>query len=145
MSDIKECLKDEYILEIGNYDKARSESDLLALAINIQTLILIKPLTYPNHPSLGVGISNYIFEVLDDATLLEIENRINNQIATYIKPGSLLLDLKVNKITNDKTGKENAILIVLYFSKKVYSDNVVYLSYSSDKIGRVYSNLYYSH
>lgn len=145
MSDIQECLKDEYILDIGSFDKVKSENDLIALAINIQTLLLLKPLTYPNHPDLGVGMSNYIFEVLDESTLYEIRNRISNQINKYIKPGDLLTKFEVDKAKNTNTGRENTIVVILYFNKKIINDNIVYLSYSSDKKGTVYSRLYYSH
>ena|SRR5699024_730799 len=62
-------------LELNNFE---------ALAQTIQNIIIVEKGTYPNTPRLGVGISNYLFEIMDDQTLSEISTAINNQISTYI-------------------------------------------------------------
>ena len=74
----------ELYLDENNFGQPYELNNLEGLAQTIQNIIIIEKGTYPNTPNFGVGISNYLFELLDNITLSELTNSINNQISTYI-------------------------------------------------------------
>jgi phage baseplate assembly protein W len=108
--------KDELLLERSVYNTNAVRKDLEALAQTIQNLLIIEPGTYPNQPSLGVGIENYQFEFLDDRTLSEIREKTDSQIEKFI-PTSLNIEMEIDTIKNN-LGQN-----ILYFSFYVSDDN----------------------
>lgn len=74
--------------------------DMEALGQTIQNLIIMKKGTYPNTPSLGVGIEDYLFEILDNETISDITNNINTQISQFIVSNSVNIDVKVIQLNN---------------------------------------------
>jgi phage baseplate assembly protein W len=117
-------LKKEFFLEIDEFNQTKSTEGLLALAKLIQNLILTEPGTYPNNPDLGIGISNYKFEFLDDSTINLIRSRIDSQISKFIPESQIdeILIQKANDSANtlgimftlqEPIDDENAFIVVL--------------------------------
>lgn len=59
-------------------------SGLFALAQTIQNILLTEPGTYPNLPSLGIGITSEVMEFIDDTTIESLKDRITKQIEEFI-------------------------------------------------------------
>lgn len=74
----------EMVLEKSSFNKLDMFKDKVALAQVIQNILFIEPGTYPNVPTLGVGIENYIFEKFTEKLKSELENNITQQIMKYI-------------------------------------------------------------
>lgn len=103
--------KKELLIDIDIFKKPIELEGLNALAQVIQNLIIIEPGTYPNQPELGVGISNYLFEFLDDLTARDLKNNIDNQIARFINFGDAEITSEI-KVSNSN-GKTNTLLITI--------------------------------
>lgn len=87
--------RNEPLLAIDLFHKPMVRSDLEALAQTIQNLILINPGTMPNDPLFGVGIERYLFELMNDTTLSEIKNNIEDQISKYIVHDDVTVNVEV--------------------------------------------------
>ena len=115
MDDI---IKNEFILTIDEYGKAKTITNLYALARLIQTLFFLKPNTYPNHPSMGIGIENYKFEFLDNQTIANLTANAREQIDTYI-PNNNITKMQIEKANlNDKNGI-NTLLVKFELSEDI--------------------------
>lgn len=88
----------EPLLDIDEYTKPAHREELNSLAQIIQNLIVIEKGTYPNDPDFGVGIGNYIFELMDNETISEISGEIEAQITKYIFYGEISIDVDVRPI-----------------------------------------------
>jgi hypothetical protein len=142
MAKENECFLKEYVLNVNDYGTTESISDVLALAREIQTLMLIIPGTYPNHGDLGIGIQTYQFEILDSQTLSEIQRRCNTQISKYI-PTSAIQNIRVEKVDNKLTGKNNTIGVLLNLAKPLSGKDSIILTFSDlGKVGKVSSEIY---
>lgn len=84
--------------------------DMEALGQTIQNLIIMRRGTYPNSPGLGVGIEDYLFEILDNQTISEISANIDNQLAMYIVSNSVSTDVKVRQL-NSSNANVNSLKI----------------------------------
>ena len=80
----------ELLLDINQYAKPAEREELDALAQTVQNLILMHKGTIPNDPNMGVGISRYLFEILDNQTISEIQLEIESQVARYIDSKPLI-------------------------------------------------------
>jgi len=107
---VSKLFRDELQLAIDLFRKPSQLTDLEALAQTIQNLILIDPGTYPSDPLLGVGITNYLFELMDTVTLNEIQNKIDDQLTKYILHESVTINTNISEVSTGST-KLNAILI----------------------------------
>ena len=90
--------RNEPILAIDLFHKPMVRSDLEALAQTIQNLILINPGTMPNDPLFGIGIERYLFELMNDNTLSEIKNNIEDQISKYIVHDDVTVNVEVKPV-----------------------------------------------
>lgn len=117
--------KSELFLDVDMFNKPVVMTDLEALAQVIQRLVLIEKGTYPNHPDIGVGISNYLFEIADTSTLNDIEYEINNQIEKFIDVSEINIDVKcsMEKSTNRVNNKTDNILVIQFFITRLNSIN----------------------
>lgn len=106
--------RNEPILDIDEDGNPMYRKSLEALAQVIQNIIVFHKGNFPNDPGLGVGISDYMFELSDDQTLRDIEQNINAQISRYIAhAGSLVnVDVSMYKSNNLKAQKGINTLIV---------------------------------
>ena len=107
-----ERFKNEIILEKSSFNSTEFRKDKIALAQVIQNILFIEPGTYPNQPNLGVGIENYLFEKMDNSTLIEIENAIKEQIDQFC-PSEYIV---TSNVTTQKI-KNNSILLISFSIK----------------------------
>lgn len=137
-----EELKKEFELSVNNFGTATEYEDLFALAREIQTLILMKPGSFPNHPEMGVGIQDYQFEYLDNLTISEISTRINDQINTYIN-SNYVANAKVQIIPNKLQSKENTLGVLINLAYDINHSSEFILTFEQlEKKGKVASKIF---
>lgn len=107
----------ELITEYDKFNKQVYLEGVVALAKNIQNLLIIEPGTYPNRPDLGVGINKYLFESLNPETISKLKREINQQITRYIGYlyGDIECDIKESNINSNKNF--NTLLLKIIISK----------------------------
>lgn len=110
-SKIKEAERVEFKLEINDFNNAGTEVGALATARLILNLILLEPYTYPNHPLMGVGISNYLSDRVTQSNIDAITTNINMQMSTYL-PKVVLTNLIV-EVLDDIKGAAGQTLGIL--------------------------------
>ncbi|BDE75652.1 hypothetical protein UFVDC4_00082 [Staphylococcus phage vB_SauM-UFV_DC4] len=110
------------------YNRQHMLEDMEAMGQTIQNLIIMKKGTYPNTPNLGVGIEDYLFEILDNETISDITSNINNQISQYIVSSSVNIDVKVIQLKNSNANL-NSLKIDVTLSDTIDISNVQSFSY----------------
>lgn len=110
------------------YNKQHMLEDMEALGQTIQNLIIMKKGTYPNTPSLGVGIEDYLFEILDNETISDITSNINNQISQFIVSNSVNIDVKVIQLKNSNANL-NSLKIDVTLTETTDSSSIQTFSY----------------
>jgi hypothetical protein len=70
----------EYLLSVDQYNNPYTVEGSEAVALNLVRLLLLEPNSDPLRPDMGVGLKNYRYAL----TLDELNNRIADQIATYL-------------------------------------------------------------
>ena len=110
------------------YNHQHMLEDMEAMGQTIQNLIIMKKGTYPNTPNLGVGIEDYLFEILDNETISDITSNINNQISQYIVSSSVNIDVKVIQLKNSNANL-NSLKIDVTLSDTIDISNVQSFSY----------------
>lgn len=83
-------------------------TDAEAIVIAIKNILLTSPGNYPEHPSYGMDISKYQFEVLDDQTITDIEAELYEQINKYI-PSTSGTEINIVKLDMDDGDDYNGI------------------------------------
>ena len=137
-----ECLKQEFILNLDNYGKVMSVNGLYSLARLIQTLFLIIPGSYPNHPDMGIGIQNYKFEFLDDITLNNIKQNAEDQIKRYI-PNNLISDIEVQKLDDKNSKNVNSIGVLINLTENIDNTNNLIITFENlGQNGNIISDFY---
>lgn len=123
----------EPILAIDLFRKPVMREDLLALAQTIQNVIIIEQGTYPNDPLFGVGIKNYVFELLDNITISEIQSKIEEQITKYVLHEDINVEVSVYNMRSDNKNI-NALGIKINLSEsnptEVSSDKNIEIGYA---------------
>lgn len=76
--------KNELVLEENNFHILEQRTDKVALAQTIQNLIIFHKGNYPNQPQLGIGIEDYLFELLTGDLTTTLEMEIDGQIKAFI-------------------------------------------------------------
>lgn len=79
----------------SGHSSLKIRENLESLAQNLQNLVIMERGTYPNDPTLGVGIQNYIYELDDAETINALEQNIKSQISHYIQYSNLTVDVHV--------------------------------------------------
>ncbi|QQM14709.1 baseplate protein [Staphylococcus phage MarsHill] len=110
------------------YNHQHMLEDMEAMGQTIQNLIIMKKGTYPNTPNLGVGIEDYLFEILDNETISDITSNINNQINQYIVSSSVNIDVKVIQLKNSNANL-NSLKIDVTLSDTIDISNIQRFSY----------------
>lgn len=115
----------ELYLDENNFGQPYELNNLEGLAQTIQNIIIIEKGTYPNTPNFGVGISNYLFELLDNITLSELTNSINNQISTYIVSESVSVDVYIDHLSENNKNI-NSIKVSIHLSDQEQSEGIAF-------------------
>jgi len=134
-----EELKQEFYLKINDFQKIDTIEGLYALARLIQTLCILEPGSYPNHPEMGVGIANFKFEYADEQTLGEIKSRIETQISKYIGT-SFISNIQTKMLLDEKTKKENKIAVDIELTE--VGKNFVLTFENSEITGKIISDIF---
>ncbi|WRM43457.1 hypothetical protein [Staphylococcus phage LY01] len=110
------------------YNRQHMLEDMEAMGQTVQNLIIMKKGTYPNTPNLGVGIEDYLFEILDNETISDITSNINNQISQYIVSSSVNIEVKVTQLKNSNANL-NSLKIDVTLSDTIDISNIQRFSY----------------
>ena len=129
--------RNEPILAIDLFHKPMVRSDLEALAQTIHNLIFINPGTMHNDPLFGIGIEWYLFELMNDNTLSEIKNNIEDQISKYIVHDDVTVNVEVKPVgTSSKSINALGVSVQLYPSS---SNGIESTSNDNLEIGFAYA------
>ena len=71
----------EYVFSTDNFNRPTTVEKEPAIGLRLLELIMMDPGSNPLHPNMGVGIRNYRYGI---NTLTDLENRISEQIRTYL-------------------------------------------------------------
>jgi len=104
--------KKELVLDRNVYNKPDDRKELQSYAQMLQNLIFYEPNTFPNQPSMGIGIENYEFEFLDDETLTQLESKINSQAEQFL-PSVYNINIKVSTV--DVNNNSNKVILIRGF------------------------------
>jgi len=139
----KECLKDEFLLHIDDVNGKIAHCDeLKAFARLVQRIIIMRPMSYPDEPEMGVGIADYEFEFMDKITLNAIGDKIRSQITKYI-PNSNVGNIIVDTIYNEKEKRKNTIGVLINLVRsKENKENMILTFEKVEKTGKVESKIY---
>jgi len=133
----------EYRLNFTNFEQQEIVSDMDALAVIFQRIIFFRKGDFPNQPELGVGIEDYVFELMDPDTLNKIQSEIKKQCAKFA-PTSYSYDIKVEQMLVN--GKKTALAVFVYLSKYNEIDtnepSFAILFNKSRKDGKILSTIY---
>jgi len=140
MSQLEEelALKNEIILGVNQFKQVTMQNDLLGLALNIQTLLVTPPNTYPSDPDFGVGISSYKFEYARQEDLNEISTKIKDQQAKYI-PSNMIRDIKVEFLKHKDIGFYSLGIMILMSN----NDSAIIVVDQNGKNGKIFSKIYF--
>ena len=109
------AFRSEPVLAIDLFHKPFMRHDLEALAQTIQNLILISPGTLPNDPLFGVGLDQYIFELLNDTTITTMQTAIEEQISRYIVHEDVTVSVEVKPMrANNRNVNSLLVTVRLY-------------------------------
>lgn len=133
-----EATKEEFYLEINDFQKIDTISGLYAVARLVQTLCILEPGTYPNHPDMGIGIKNFKFEYADAPTISSIQRRINEQISKYLSDANIT-SVDVELIMNEHTKKKDKLVVNFNLSN---NKDFILSFEESEKTGKIISNIY---
>lgn len=90
----------DYTLNNGAEGMFNKYTDKNATVIAIKNLILSRPGNFPLHPSFGMDIGKYQFEMADDITLSNIKTELSTEISKFI-PSLSDVNVEVKLIEND--------------------------------------------
>lgn len=126
-SNIKEAEKIEFDLKINDFSNANTTAGIMTTVKMIKHLILLEPKTYPNHPDMGVGIKNYLFDRITHSKLQEITSAISTQITKFL-PNVIINNLQIEILDNleGAAGQTLGVLLEVTASNSI-SYEVIYL------------------
>ena len=147
--DLQEIrFKQELLLSKDNFNNPAKFEGLESLAQEIQNLLIYEKGTFPNHPNLGVGISNYLFEILDERTLSDIRKNIDEQINTFIDHPYITIITNVKKVDKNSKSKSRYTIIDITFTiRNLVTDTSVdidFLYTGNPKNKKVVSKIYFT-
>lgn len=133
----------EYRLNFTNFEQQEIVSDMDALAVIFQRIIFFRKGDFPNQPELGVGIEDYVFELMTPENISKIEREIKEQCSRFA-PTQYSYDVKVEQmLVNDK---KTALAVFVYLSKYNEEDSkepsFAILFNKSRKDGKIISSIY---
>lgn len=110
----------ELLLGFTNFYQQADYSDMHALAKLFQNIIIFKQGNFPNQPELGVGIEDYLFEIITDELLNELQQKIVSQCNRFA-PTEYSYEVKVEKLKDEKN--KTSLAIYFYLSKYSKDNN----------------------
>lgn len=90
----------DFRFEPGIYGKLSEYTDSDALILGVRNIMLSRPGNFPFHPSIGMDISKYRFDLFDDTTIRDIRSELNRQVAEYM-PDLQNIEIYVQKVEAD--------------------------------------------
>lgn len=133
----------DFRLNFTDFLQQEIVSDMEALAVIFQRIIFFRKGDFPNQPDLGVGIEDYVFELMDPGTIAKIQNEIAHQCARFA-PTEYNYTIKVEQM--QVSGKKTALAVFVYLSKYNETDSnepsFAILFNKSRKDGRILSSIY---
>lgn len=117
---------------IDEFNNGKRWKDNFSIAFKVKNLILMEKGTNPAAIDMGVGLRNYLFELLTDETIDEIREEITNQIKDYI-PNNRLKEVLVESGNDRLTLGKNSLFILLKFGELQKEDpEVIALKFEND-------------
>ena len=101
---IAEETKKECLWEYDNFRQPATVDNLQGIATMVHSLLFLEPGTYPDCPSMGIGIQNYQFDLLTEDLMSNLRNKIYEQLALYM-PTIYIKNIIIKKFENDSLRK----------------------------------------
>jgi len=130
--------KKEFLLEFDQFKNVRNETGFIALALNVQTLLLTNKNTLPSDPSFGVGIKNFKFEYADTAELNTIKSEIGTQYSKYIDNPNVR-SIEVEFLKHKDEGFTSLGVMILLND----GSNPILVFDRNKKTGTIFSKIYF--
>lgn len=89
----------DFSFDLGDDGLCQEYTGTDAMILAIRNILLSKPGNYPLTPSLGMNISKYQFDLIDDSEIRQIKSDLAEQIGKYI-PNADDVSVEVSKISN---------------------------------------------
>lgn len=140
---LNEALKNEETFFPSAFTNSFKYTDLQALALKIQDLLLMEKGTNPSAMAMGVGIKNYLFEFLDDATIAILTEEITYQQQTFI-PNNLIRNFQFFR-NNLENSERNKLYLFIYLNKNdEYEEEyfAIDVSINNDSSNTINSDIY---
>lgn len=111
-------LRKDITLNINDLNKLEFYEDRVALARMIQNILVTKKGTYPNNPTFGVGIEDYLFDFANNTTKSELSSSITEQLNLWLDTKD---DIHIeHNLQFVKTDNNAYTTLAIFFN--VYSD-----------------------
>lgn len=94
----------DFRFELGDYAELSEYTGSSAMVLAIKNILLSRPGNFPFHPSLGMDIFKYQFDLLDDTTISDITTELNRQVSIYM-PNLEDIDVKIQKVEPEDGGE----------------------------------------
>lgn len=109
-------------LNVTDYKKLKNYKNKEAVARMIQHILITKKGTYPNNPTFGVGIEDYLFDLATGTMKMELENEINNQMSLWLTSEITKTNIQTKQeIQYLRSNDNNCITLAIFFT--VYENN----------------------
>ena len=109
----------ELLLGFTPFYQQSEYTDMQSLAKLFQNILIFKQGNFPNQPELGVGIEDYLFELITDDLINELQQKITYQCNRFA-PTDYSYDVKIEKLKNEKN---RSTLAIYFYLSKYSSDN----------------------
>lgn len=110
-------------LNISDYRKNKMYTGKEAVARMIQHILITKKGTYPNNPNFGVGIEDYLFELVTPQLRAEIETSISDQMSRWLTSELTKTEIRTkNEVQFLRNGNETYVTMAIFFT--VYDNNM---------------------
>jgi len=135
-------LTTENTLWVDDFSKAKEVDELTAIAIRLNTLILMDPGTMPNDPKMGVGIRKYKFEYANTETIYKLRNDILEQMEMYLPIEKTYNIDVVIEIDEDSLDSKKVIYVKFDITYKENLNKTFIIAYkNSENSGRLIAEI----
>lgn len=138
-----EATKNEETFFASAFTNSFKYTDLQALALKIQELLLMEKGTNPAAIEMGVGIKDYLFDFLDETTLSQLTQEVNYQQQKFI-PTNLIKRFEFYKNDLDAGGRNKLYIFVHLNNYTNYAVEyfAIDITVNSTNKTKVISNIY---
>lgn len=106
--------------DLSSVHASRLDRDYKAIENSIRNILLTPVGTLPGKPLFGSKIHSYLFDIIDGATLMFMEEEINVALGNW-EPRALINAIKV-----DQMPEYNRIVVKIFFSIKKDPSKQIY-------------------